>query len=66
MTLIADGLSFGVRKHPGDENLYEWGVTHEGAFLPLLVTKSGRIEKLIARAKAQQASGGGNSGTTTG
>lgn len=54
MTLIADGLSFGMRKHPGDANLYEFGVTHNGAFLPLMVTKSGRIEKLLARATHEQ------------
>lgn len=66
MTLLADGLPFGVRKHPGDNNLYEWGVTHEGAFIPLMLTKSGRIEKLVARAKEQQSSGGSGGTTTTG
>ena len=66
MTLLADGLPFGVRKHPGDNNLYEWGVTHEGAFIPLMLTKSGRIEKLVARAKEQQSSDGSGGTTTTG
>jgi hypothetical protein len=53
MANLAEGLTWSARRHPGDENLYDFGIVYEGAFIPLITTKSGRVDKLIARAKAE-------------